>query len=126
LDRALAYADECLDLAESSKSRKNIVKGRRLRGQVLAVKGRLEEAAAEMSVALEIARNVGNPIQLWRTLESLGDLYALQDRPDDARGYYTDALKITDGIVNDLDDPSQRETYNNSAAVQALARKIGS
>src|SRR5205085_11142254 len=42
-DRALRLADECLELAESTESRKNVVKGRRLRGQALAASGRLDE-----------------------------------------------------------------------------------
>ena len=34
-DKALSYADECIELAESTDRPKNIVKGRRLRGQAL-------------------------------------------------------------------------------------------
>jgi hypothetical protein len=44
LDKALAYADECLALAEDSKSQKNIVKGQRLRGQALMAQDQLAKA----------------------------------------------------------------------------------
>ena len=39
-DKALSYGDECLGLAEQSGSKKNIVKGRRLRGQAFLAQGK--------------------------------------------------------------------------------------
>src|SRR5205823_5244799 len=53
--RALAYADECLELAEHNSSMKNVVKGRRLRGQALLAMGRLDQAEQELSASLEVA-----------------------------------------------------------------------
>src|SRR6185312_9559517 len=52
--RALRMADECLSLAEATRSRKNIVKARRLRGQVFLARGSLTEAEREFSIALEV------------------------------------------------------------------------
>ncbi len=77
-DKALAYADECLALAESSHSKKNVVKGRRLRGQVFLAQGKLAEAEKELATALEIAQQIGNPPQLWKTHAALGDLRKAQ------------------------------------------------
>ncbi|HEX6491978.1 MAG TPA: hypothetical protein VF112_00620 [Candidatus Dormibacteraeota bacterium] len=61
LDRALAYADECIELATHNSSMKNVVKGRRLRGQALVAMGRLAEAEVELVAALGVATDVGNP-----------------------------------------------------------------
>src|SRR5436309_13598296 len=49
LARAASYAERCLELAVGNSSRKNIVKGLRLRAQVLLAQGELEDAKQELS-----------------------------------------------------------------------------
>jgi tetratricopeptide (TPR) repeat protein len=69
---ALALADECLALAVSTDSRKNLVKGHRLRGRALRALGRSQEAMADLEQAVSIAQVVGNPLQLWCSLAAVG------------------------------------------------------
>jgi tetratricopeptide (TPR) repeat protein len=121
-DRALAYADECLALAEPSDSRKNIVKGRRLRGQIFLAQGKLPEAEKELATALEVAQRVGNPPQLWKTNAALGDLRQAQGRPDDALQAYRDALAVIEGVAAGLSDESLGETFLGSDHVQGVRR----
>jgi class 3 adenylate cyclase/tetratricopeptide (TPR) repeat protein len=121
-DKALAYADECLALAEQSDSRKNIVKGRRLRGQVLLAQGKLPEAEKELATALEIAQEVGNPPQVWKTHATVGDLRKTQRRGNDARQAYRDALAVIEGVATGLSDESLRETFLSSDHVQGIRR----
>jgi tetratricopeptide (TPR) repeat protein len=120
LDKALAYADECLALAEASDSRKNIVKGRRLRGQALLAQRKLPEAEQELATALQVAKEIGNPPQLWKTYAALGDLRRAQGRLDDARKAYRDALAVIDGVAAGLSDESLRETFLTSDHVQTI------
>jgi len=120
--KALAYADECLALAEPSDSRKNIVKGRRLRGQVFLAQGKLTEAEKELATALEIAQQVGNPPQLWKTHAALGDLRKAQGRLDDARQAYRDAFAVIERVAAGLSDESLRETFLSSDHVQDIRR----
>jgi class 3 adenylate cyclase/tetratricopeptide (TPR) repeat protein len=121
-DKALAYADECLALAEQSDSKKNIVKGRRLRGQVFLAQGKLPEAEKELATVLEVAQRVGNPPQLWKTYAALGDLRKTQGRADDARAAYRDALAVIDGVAAGLSDESLKETFLDSEHVQGIRR----
>lgn len=65
--QALEFAEECLKLAEPTLSRKNLVKGWRLKGQALLAQGQGEQAETALSHALTIAREIGNPPQLWKT-----------------------------------------------------------
>ena len=65
--QALACAEACLKLAEPTLSRKNLVKGWRLKGQALLAQGQGEEAEKALSRALTIAQEIGNPPQLWKT-----------------------------------------------------------
>ncbi|MBI2947010.1 MAG: AAA family ATPase, partial [Verrucomicrobia bacterium] len=69
LEKALTLAEECLKLAEPTNSRKNIVKGWRLKGQVFLTRGQLPEAEAAMTKALTLALEIGNPPQLWKTYQ---------------------------------------------------------
>ena len=72
--RALALADECLALAEPTESQKNVVKGRRLRGQALLAQGKLEQAEQELSTALEVAQAGGQPAAALEDLAAIGEL----------------------------------------------------
>jgi len=119
-ERAFVLADECLALAEPTETRKNIVKGRRLRGQVFLAQGKLAEAEKEMATALQIAREIGNPPQLWKTYAALGDLRQAQGQTDDARHAYRDALSVIDGVAAGLEDESLKETFLSSNHVQDI------
>ncbi len=119
-EHALAYAGECLALAEQTASRKNIVKGRRLRGQSLLALGRLAEAEQELDILLHVAQEVGNPAQLWKTLVARGDLRRGQGRPLDARAEYRAALAVIDGVAAALTEVALRETFLTSAHVQYI------
>jgi tetratricopeptide (TPR) repeat protein/transcriptional regulator with XRE-family HTH domain len=118
--KALAYADECLALAESSESRKNIVKARRLRAEVFLHMGALLEADAELDIALSYAREIGNPPQLWKTYVALARLRQSQGRPDDAAAAYREALAVIDSVAARLADSALRLSFLASPHVQAI------
>jgi tetratricopeptide (TPR) repeat protein len=122
LERAMAYADECVEVAEHNSSAKNVVKGRRLRGQVLMAQGLLAEAERELSAALEVAVEVGNPPQLWKTHAAIGELRRAQDRTEDARGAFGAALSLIEGVGRSLKDEQLRETFLGSTHVQSIRR----
>jgi class 3 adenylate cyclase/tetratricopeptide (TPR) repeat protein len=119
-DRALALADECLSLAEPTESKKNVVKGRRLRGQALIVKGQLEKAEAELSTALEVASGAGNPPQLWKTWVALAQLRRAQAKAVDARDAYRESLAVVDEVAAALSDEPLRKTFLGSSEVQEI------
>ncbi len=124
--RALAYADECLELAESTDRQKNVAKGRRLRGQALVAGGELSGAEVELATAVEVARRVGNPRQLWESLVALGDLCAALQRPGEARAAYVEALGAFDRAVADVTDQPLRETFLSSAYVRGVRERLES
>ncbi len=116
-EKALAYAGDCLELAEASESRKNIVKARRLRAQVFLAQGKLAEAEQEIDTALQIAQEIGNPPQLWKTFVALGELRQAQGQPEKTFQAYHDALAIIDAVAAGLTDASVRETFLTSPHV---------
>ena len=119
-EKALSYADECIELADESDSKKNIVKGRRLRGQALLAQGKLAKAGKELATALQIAEEIVNPPQLWKTHAAIGDLRKAQGKTDDARQAYREALSVIDGVAGGLKNESLRETFLSSEHVQAI------
>jgi len=123
LNKAMAYADECLALAEQSSSEKNMVKGHRLRAQVFLAQGKLEEANQELSIALEFAKQVGNPPQLWKTYAFMGDLRQTQERQNDAYRAYGDALAVIEEVAAGLKNKTLRDMFMGSHHVQEIRQK---
>ena len=119
-DRALVLADECLALAEPTESRKNVVKGRRLRAQALLALERLEDADREISSALEMAREAKNPPQLWKTLATLAELRTAQGGLDRAAEAYRSALSVVEDVARELPDDRLRELFLASEAVETM------
>jgi tetratricopeptide (TPR) repeat protein len=124
-DAALRLADECLALADRTESRKNIVKARRLRGQIFLARGQLDEADAELGLALETALKISNPPQVWKTYAALGDLRNARGRLTDAKQAYEDAQAIIQNVAGGLQDPSLRESLLNSPLAKELHVKTG-
>jgi class 3 adenylate cyclase/DNA-binding SARP family transcriptional activator len=118
--RAMACAGACLAAAETTLSRRNIVKGRRLRGQALRVRGRRDEAERDLAVAVRIAREIGNPVQLWKTLAAIARLREDQDRLPEAVALDREALSVIEGVADGLSDPDLRATLLASPQVSAL------
>jgi class 3 adenylate cyclase/tetratricopeptide (TPR) repeat protein len=123
LDKAIAYAGKCLALAEQSSTQKNIVKGRRLRGQVFLAQNELEKARQELSIALRVALLVGNPTQLWKTHAVLGNLFQVRDRVNDAQRAYGDALSVIEGVAANLQNNTLKDTFLSSCCVREIRQK---
>jgi tetratricopeptide (TPR) repeat protein len=118
-DKALNYADECLMLAEESESKKNIVKAQRLRGQTFMVQGDLISADQALSAALEVAKHIGNPPQLWKTLSTMGDLRRKQGRLEESITYQ-DAFSVVETVASKLEKEDLREKFLNSKHIQEI------
>jgi tetratricopeptide (TPR) repeat protein len=121
---ALAYADECLELAEQTSSTKNLVKGRRLRGQSLLIEGRPDDAETELLAALDVAIELANPPQLWKTYAAVGDLRRAQGRIEDARRAYGEALSVVEAVAASLADERLREALRHSEPVRQMRREV--
>jgi tetratricopeptide (TPR) repeat protein len=124
LDRALTLADECIALATETGVLKNVVKGQRLRGQVLMARGDVEAAGTELTTALDLAREVGNPGQIWKTHAAVGDLHAAANRPTEARESYGAAISVLEGVADSLADNDLKETMLASANVARLRAQL--
>ena len=100
--------------------RRTSLRGAVSAGQVLLAQGEIDEADQEIEMALAIARGIGNPPQIWKTLVVLGDLRKAQERSKEAVEVYGEALTIIDRVAADLDDEKLRDTFLSSPHVQAI------
>jgi tetratricopeptide (TPR) repeat protein len=119
-DKALSYANECLSLAESGKSRKYMAMGWRLRGKVYWKQGKMKQAEKELSIALEMAQEVGNPPQLWKTFLSYGNLKQSLEKIKEAQIAYRHALQVIDEVAEKIEDRQLKETFLHSDHVREI------
>jgi predicted ATPase/class 3 adenylate cyclase len=122
--QALEFAEECLKLAEPTMSRKNLVKGWRLKGQTLLTQGQGEQAEAALTRALTIAREIGNPPQFWKTYQAMGALYESQADLERARAAYQSAMDVIDGVAERLQDPELQRTFLTARPVQEIREHL--
>jgi tetratricopeptide (TPR) repeat protein len=122
-EKAAGYARECITLAEKSSALKNVIKGRRLLGRVHAARGNTDDAERELSAALDVARDVSNPTQLWKTYEAIADLCAASGRAAEASAAWSKAASVIDGVASALRDASLRSTFLGSPDVSRILAK---
>jgi hypothetical protein len=92
---------------------------------VLTAQGKFDEAEPEIEMALAIAKEIGNPPQLWKTQVALGDLRNGQGHEEDAREAFGEALAAIERVAGDLDDDKLRETFLSSRHVRGIREKAG-
>jgi transcriptional regulator with AAA-type ATPase domain/tetratricopeptide (TPR) repeat protein len=119
-ERATEFANRCLEVATRTNSRKNLVKGWRLTGQIALQRRRLDDAETAFRQAVEIAEVVGNPPQLWMSRAAMGRLRTAQQRPDLAGAAYRSAREVVDRVKASLKDPTLRGALERAPAVREL------
>src|ERR671925_750815 len=92
--KARDVTEQCLTLATPTNSRKYLVKGYRLKGEIALARRQWDEAEGVLRQALTIAQAIGNPTQLWRTHLALGRLYDATQKPERAQQAYQSAREV--------------------------------
>jgi transcriptional regulator with AAA-type ATPase domain/tetratricopeptide (TPR) repeat protein len=120
---ARTYSAECLDLAARTGSRKNLVKGWRLAGELERAQRDWDRAERHLRTALELAASVGNPVQYWRTELALGQLLSDAGRPDEARGAFQRAYLRLQQVRETLRHQQLRDAFEKSGELR-LAQSL--
>ena len=71
-----------------------------------------------------MAREIGNPPQLWKTYQALGALYEWQADLERARAAYQSALDVIDGVAERLQDQELQRTFLAARPVQAIRERL--
>ena len=118
--RAQEFADQCLDIATRTNSRKYVVKGWRLLGEIALARRQWDEAEGWLRQALPLAQAVGNPPQLWKTHLAMGHLFREQKQPTHAQEYYQAARDVLYRLKVTLHNPALRTSLEHSPVLQAI------
>jgi tetratricopeptide (TPR) repeat protein len=118
--RAIEYADRCIERAEATATRRNVTKGRRARAAAMLAMGDAEGALEHLELALAAAREVGNPAQLWKTLEVQAQALDTLGRDGEAHRAYAEAVTTLEAVAARLEEPSLRDTLLSSSELRRL------
>jgi tetratricopeptide (TPR) repeat protein len=116
--KAREFAEQRMELATHTNSRKYLVKGWRLQGEIALAHGRWDEAESMLRQALVIAQAIGDPAQFWKTLFVFGRLYTEANRPEQAQQACHAAREIIDQVKANLQNPGLRASLENSSMVR--------
>ncbi len=112
--------NQCLELAVRTESRKYLVRGWRLKGEIAVARQQWEDAEECFKKALGFATRVDNPPQLWKTHLALAGLYHDTHRVDLARPCLTAARDVIDGIGQSLQKPELKEGFERSTLINDI------
>jgi hypothetical protein len=118
--KAQEFVDQCLDIATRTTSRKYLVKGWRLKGEIARARRQWGEAERWLRQALPLAQAIGNPTQLWKTHLAMGRLHAEARRPESARQAYRAARAVIDQVKARVQDPRLRAGLEQSPLFQQV------
>lgn len=122
--RAEDFCNQCLELATRTDSKKYLVRGWRLKGEIAKARLHSDEAEECFKAALAFAERIRNPTQLWKTHLALGQLYRDTRRIDAARSSFTGARKVIDGIGRSLHTPELQDGFQRSLVFRVVHEQI--
>jgi tetratricopeptide (TPR) repeat protein len=118
--KAWEFAAQCLEIATRTNSRKYVVKGWRLRGEIALTRRQWDEAEGWLRQALTLAQAVGNPTQLWKTHLAYGHFYAAIKQPEMAQQAYGAARDVIERVKGSLRDPGLRAGLEGSPLMRRV------
>ena len=119
-ERALTFAEACLELAERTSTLRYISKGRRARGRALGSLGRTNDALEDVGVALRTAQRIGGPEPVWQAHGARAAILLGAGREAEARDAADEALAVVDAIAAALHEPGASEIFLASGEVRWL------
>jgi class 3 adenylate cyclase/tetratricopeptide (TPR) repeat protein len=118
--KAGEFVDQCLEIATRTNSRKYLVRGWRLIGEIALARRQWDEAERALQQALTIAQAIGNPTQLWKTHLAYGHLYTAIRKPEMAQQAYSAARNVIERVKGNLRDPGLRASLESSPLMRCI------
>jgi class 3 adenylate cyclase/tetratricopeptide (TPR) repeat protein len=118
--RAAELAARAATIAARTNARKYLVRIRRLQADIARTLGRWDEATRAMAAALETARDIGNPPQLWRTLAARARLLDARGDVAGTREAWRDAQAAVDAVRATVRRPELSAGFERSPLIAAI------
>jgi predicted ATPase len=122
--QALKSAEDSMATHKKSGRKKFLAKSLKLKAEVLAKMGNIEEAIALMEDALNVAQQVGNPPLLWQIHYSRGLLEEEHGDVRNAREHYTKAIALIEAVASQLNDVVLKSALLTSPETRAVRDAI--
>lgn len=116
---AMGLAEECIALARQTDSKKNVVKGLRLLAQAQLAMSEPGAAWENITEAVALARELGNPPQLWRSLAVMSEIAAAEGRAEESRAARDEARRLIEDVASSL-KPERRQVFLSSGEAAGL------
>jgi len=120
LDGAESLANQCIKTAKNKGIKKYIGKAERLLGKISTERGQYEKSEDKLRTALTLLEKVGNPKQIWTTLEALAELYNQMNRPDLQREQSQKAALLVTKTSDKLEDNVLKERFISAATINKI------
>ena len=122
LERAEECTARALEMARATTSRKYLVRALRVRGELAGRRRRWDDAARVLDEALEMARAIGNPPQLWRTHAAVARLRDARGDGSGSRAAWREARSIVDAVRATVRRPELAAGFDGSPLVREIYR----
>src|SRR5207247_837583 len=113
-ERARRLADQSLERAVPTQSRKFESWSWRIKGESATARHAWDEAEAALRQALAIAEAIGHPRQNWLSHLALGRLHAARGQREEALKYYRATSTIIAGLRSRTREPGLRAGLESS------------
>ena len=123
LGNAAAVIEENLREVRQTHSKKREGGFLRLLGEVQIRGGESDSAISNLSEAITILKEVGNPRQLWQAHNSLASAFDHLGRPAEAREQWGAAAATIQGLADGLSDTDLREGFLNAKPIREILSK---
>ena len=111
-------------LATRTGSRKNLVKAWRLAARIAHAERNTDIAEGHFRTSLDLARSIGNPVQLWKSEIALGRFFDDTGRPDGARQAWGRAFALMQRVRDGIADESLKAAVDRNPEFQLLQNLV--
>ena len=120
LSGAETVAKQCVEAAAKRGIKKYVGKAERLLGKILTEREQFDQAEAWLQDAIERLEEVGNPKQIWMTLDALAELYKKIKRSDLEREQWQKATQIVTNTAEGLKDRDLQKTFISAPPIRKI------
>jgi transcriptional regulator with AAA-type ATPase domain/tetratricopeptide (TPR) repeat protein len=124
LSAARQHSAESLELATRSHSRKNLVKGLRLAGEIARAERDWDAAEGHFRRSRDLAVALGNPVQLWKAEMALGAFLEDAGRHEEGRQAFQQALGVMQRVRASLREEVLRNAFDKNPDLQKVQGRL--
>jgi tetratricopeptide (TPR) repeat protein len=117
---AKAMSALCIEGASRTESRKNLVKAHRLEGEIARTCREWDEAEYHLGKAIDLARMIGNPPQLWKTHGAFGRLFEESGRHELAAKAFSAARQVIAKVESSIQNQQLRTSFQCADFVRKI------